>query len=562
MLNALTIRNIAIASEIDLEFGTGLTVITGETGAGKSILVDALGLIMGDRADAGLVRAGADRAEVTAVFEVTDLPDVRDWLEAQELDDETACVIRRTVSASGGSKAFINGSPVNLRLLRELGAHLADLHGQHEHQSLARPEVHRQLLDDYAGLQSQVAAVAAAYREWHTLKEEQRRLSEEASERESRRDLLTYQVHELDELALTPEEPVELEAERQRLAHAEQLIESAQSALNRLYDSETGAALPQMEQALTALESLAGLDSGLQRCTECLGEAAIQTREAVDELRDYLGRIELDPERLQEVESRLDRIHTLARKHRVEPAELPGLADTLRQELEGLSASGERLESLDAAIDEAATAYREAAQRLSEGRRLAARQLGESITERLHRLGMQNAELLVTLEPREQAFSPKGQEDVVFQVRTNPGQSPQALGRIASGGELSRISLAVQVVTADANRIPTLVFDEVDAGIGGGVAEIVGQELCELGEGRQVICITHLPQVASQGQHHWVVSKETAGDSTETRLTALQTDARHEEIARMLGGVEITEQTLAHAREMIDRARQPQGAGE
>lgn len=558
MLSTLTIRNIAIASRVDLELDPGLTVITGETGAGKSILVDALGLVMGDRADAGLVRAGAERAEVTAVFDTSGLPDVQAWLAEQELDDdEGSCVVRRTVSANGGSRAFINGSPVNLRLLRELGTWLADLHSQHEHQSLARPEVHRQLLDDYGGLQAEVGAVADAYHRWRGLRDEHERLSREAEERDARRELLSYQVQELDDLGLTADEPAELEREHQRLAHAGQLLEHTQGALTRLYDAETGAALPQIEQALTTLESMTALDEALQRCTDCLNEAAIQAREAVGELRDYLDRIELDPERLQTVESRLDRIQTLARKHHVEPAELPRLAEALRAELESLSASGERLTNLTPAIEAAAAEYREAATRLSEGRAATAERLAQAITERLQRLGMADAAFLVDLSPRpddETTFSPTGLEDVTFQIRTNPGQPAQPLGKIASGGELSRISLAVQVVTADANRIPTLVFDEVDAGVGGGVAEIVGQELRKLGSDRQVLCITHLPQVASQGQSHWVVSKDTEAGEVETRLEPLSSATRHEEIARMLGGVEITEQTLAHAREMIERA--------
>ncbi|MGM0680081.1 MAG: DNA repair protein RecN [Pseudomonadota bacterium] len=555
MLTHIHIWNFAIVEKLDLAMDNGLTVFTGETGAGKSILLDALSLALGDRADSAVIRHGADKAEISVTFSTTDAPQAETWLAERELASENECIIRRTISSNGPSKAFINGKPSPIQSLRELGEMLVDLHGQHEHQSLLKRDIQRQLLDDYAGHQTLLQQLREVYQRWQQHKNELDNLRQASSERDARLDLLRFQVNELDTLALDENEPSELEQEHKRLANASQLLETSERVSQLLQDNDETNASQLLSQCSSELQQLAETDSRLKPVAELLDSALIQVREAGSELRHYLDALELDPGRLSWVEQRLSDIHALARKHHVAVEELPGVLPQLQQQLESLEHADVQLGQLQQALDEAENDYRQLAKQLSEGRHKAATRLAEQVTQNMQTLGMEGGRFDVQLEAREESFSPNGLERVEFVVSANPGQPLRPLSRVASGGELSRISLAIQVITARDTRIPTLIFDEVDVGIGGRVAEIVGLQLRELASHRQVLCVTHLPQVAALGQHHFQVSKRAASDVTISEIVELKPEQRVDEIARMLGGIEITDQTLSHAKEMIDRAQ-------
>ncbi|MDZ7802656.1 DNA repair protein RecN [Thiohalophilus sp.] len=555
MLTHIHIWNFAIVEKLDLAMDSELTVFTGETGAGKSILLDALSLALGDRADSGVIRHGADKAEISVTFSTEDAPDAEAWLAERELASENECIIRRTISSNGPSRAFINGKPSPIQSLRELGEMLVDLHGQHEHQSLLKRDIQRQLLDDYAGHQSLLLQLREVYQRWQQHKNELDELRQASSERDARLDLLRFQVNELETLALEESEPAELEQEHKRLANASQLLETSERVSQLLQDNDETNASQLLSQCSSELQQLADTDARLGTVAELLDSALIQVREAGSELRHYLDALELDPGRLSWVEQRLSDIHALARKHHVAVEELAGVLPQLQQQLESLEQADVQLGQLQQALDQAENAYRQLAQQLSEGRRQAATRLAEQATQSMQTLGMEGGRFDVQLQAREEGFSPNGLERVEFIVSANPGQPLRPLSRVASGGELSRISLAIQVITAQDTRIPTLIFDEVDVGIGGRVAEIVGLQLRELATHRQVLCVTHLPQVAALGQHHFQVSKRAASDVTISEITELTPEQRVDEIARMLGGIEITDQTLSHAREMIDRAQ-------
>ena len=560
MLRSIHIRDFAIVEGLELDFEAGLTVLTGETGAGKSILLDALGLALGDRADSAHVRAGADRAEVNAEFDTTGLETVQAWLVEQELDeDEPELRVRRTVGADGRSRAWINGRPVAISALRELGERLVDIHGQHAHQSLLRREAQRDRVDEYAGAHELRTRVAAAHRREREIASELAALQQADSDREARRELLAYQVEELEALGLEEGEPDRLEAEHERLSHARQLLEACERAIAVLHEGEEITAAGLLGRTTSELGSLREVDAGLGPAADLVESAAVQVNEATTELRHYRDGLELDPERLAAVEQRLDTAHELARKHRCELDELPGLLPRLSEELDGLDASGDRLQRLEAERATAAAEYREAAEALTAARKAAGEALAEQVNGHLPELGLTNARFEVALEPLESPGA-QGAEAVQFQVTTNPGQPLRPLQRVASGGELARISLAIQVVTARNAAIPVLVFDEVDVGIGGGVAEMVGRRLRQLGEEYQVLCVTHQPQVAAQAHNHLQVAKATDADSVETVITPLDEAERTREVARMLGGVEITDQTLSHAEEMIRRGREAAAA--
>ena len=556
MLKHLHIRNFALVESLELDIKHGMTVLSGETGAGKSILLDALGLTLGDRADSAVVRHGEERAEINATFHVRELPEVKDWLAERELEMDDECILRRIVGADGRSKAFINGQPMPLQSLRELGEQLVDIHGQHAHQSLLRREIQRQLLDNFAGHTDLARETAEVYRQWQRLHEEHTRLSRAASERESRLELLRYQVQELDALRLGPNELAELDEEHNRLANANRLLEGAQSAVTRLYEGEEQNITTLLEQTLSELQELQRFDNSLTPTLELLEGAAIQAREAATELRHYVDRLELDPQRLASVEQRLADIHDLARKHRIAPEGLADLQQQLQQELDELNQAGSRLDGMQAEIERTLTHYQELAEKLSTGRRNAAQKLAALVSANMQELGMGGGRFDVILTPVENTPSPHGLESVELQVSANPGQPLRPLSKVASGGELSRISLAIQVITASREGIPTLIFDEVDVGVGGGVAEMVGRQLRSLGESRQVLCVTHQPQVAAQGHHHFQISKSSQGAVTRTEVVAIDGEDRVAEVARMSGGVTITEQTLDHARELINQARQ------
>ena len=557
MLRHLAIRNFAIVEQLELEFAPGMSVLTGETGAGKSILLDALGLVLGDRADSSTVRVGSDRAEISATFEVGTLNEVQAWLRERELEMDGECILRRTISADGGSRGYINGQPAPVQALRELGEQLVDIHGQHAHQSLLKRDAQRQLLDAYAGHDALLAEVGTAYNDWRQLQQEFERLSRARDDRDARLELLRYQAGELAALDLQEGELAALEEEHTRLANSSRLQEGAQRALDLLYEGEEMAIVHLLGRSLNELQELQGIDANLAGAVELLEGATIQAKEAAAELRHYLGGAELDPERVNWVEQRLAAVQDLARKHRCDGAELPVLLLRLQEELAELEDAGTRLDGLENAIAKARRHYQSLADRLTAGRRQAAAKLADEVSANMAQLGMKGGKfeiVLETLEPADPA--PHGMERVEFLVSANPGQPPKPLAKVASGGELSRISLAIQVITAGKGTIPTLIFDEVDVGVGGGVAEMVGRQLHALGGERQVFCVTHQPQVAAQGHHHFQVSKQSKGNTTRTTVTPLGEEERVEEVARMLGGMTITEQTLSHAREMIELARQ------
>jgi DNA repair protein RecN (Recombination protein N) len=556
VLSGVSVRNFAIIDEVSLELGPGLTVLTGETGAGKSILVDALGLVLGDRADATAVRHGADRAEITASFDLGGLPEVAAWLAEQALDADGECVLRRVIGAEGRSRAWINGAPTTLQMLRDLGERLVDIHGQHEHQSLMRPAAQRELLDARLPDAGLVRAVAEAWQAWRTAVDERARLEAAGRDREQRLDLLRYQLRELEALAPVAGEAAELEAEFSRLANAGKLAEGAGGALELIYEGETGAAHDAVARAAELLGELAELDAGLAEAQRLLAEAEIQLSEAATGLRRYLGGLEMDPARLDAVQARLEGLKSLAHKHQVPADALPARLAALADEIEELEQAETRLGRAAEKVSAAEGAFRQAAARLSAARAAAAEQLSDQVTALMHQLGMPGGRFLVAVESDpEGPCAPHGLDAVEFRVSANPGQPPAPVARIASGGELSRISLAIQVAAKSAQSIPVMVFDEVDSGVGGGVAEIVGRRLSELGARAQVLCVTHLPQVASQARHHLRVVKLTDGETTRTTLKALTETEKIEELARMLGGVEITGATRAHAEEMRSRAR-------
>jgi DNA repair protein RecN (Recombination protein N) len=554
MLTSVTVRNFAIIDEASLELGPGLTVLTGETGAGKSILVDALGLVLGDRADAGVVRHGAERAEITASFELAGLPQVTAWLAGQALDADGECVLRRVVGAEGRSRAWINGVPATLQTLRELGEMLVDIHGQHEHQSLARASAQRELLDAWLEDATLAPAVAAAWETWRAAVDERARLEAAGRDREQRLDLLRYQLRELEAFAPLAGEAGQLEAEYSRLANSGRLAAGAGGALELIYESESGAAHAAVSRAAMLLDELAGLDARLQAPNRLLAEAEIQLAEAATELRRYLGGLEMDPARLDAVQARLEGMKQLARKHQLEADALPARQLALAAEIEELEQAETRMGQAQGAVVAADGAYRQAAQRLGAARSEAARQLSAQVSALMHQLGMAGGAFVVAVEHEpERPPAPHGLDSIEFLVSANPGQPPAPVARIASGGELSRISLAIQVAARRARSNPVMVFDEVDSGVGGGVAEIVGRRLAELAHSAQVLCVTHLPQVASQAKHHLRVSKLTDGSTTRTVLKALTEAEKIEELARMLGGLEITGATRAHAEEMRQR---------
>ena len=560
MLTQLRIRDFAIVEELELELASGMTAITGETGAGKSILVDAISLLLGDRADSDVIRHGAERADLSALFDLDALPAARAWLAERDLDRDGECQLRRVIARTGRSRGYINGVPQPTQALRELGERLVDIHGQHEHQSLLRREAQRQLLDDYAGNQALAVELAEQYQTWSRLRRELRDLRQAASERDARLDILRYHLRELAALNLAEGEVAHLESEQRRLAHASQLLDTSQRLLGWLSEDDESSITDRLDHGLRELDALSRLDARLIPVSELLNAALIQIQEASSELRGYAQALDLDPGHLAQIEQRLAAAHQLARKHRTTAEELPALQARFEAERDTLEHSETRLETLQQALKEARAAYQTNADRLSERRAVAARELGERVSTALAGLGMPGGRFAIVLERLEQP-TPAGLEAVEFQVSANPGQPLRPLAKVASGGELSRISLAIQVIAAHAARIPTLIFDEVDTGIGGGVAEVVGRQLRALGGGRQVLCVTHLPQVAAQAHQQLKAEKQTDGATIHTQVVLLKPGERVTEIARMLGGLELTANTLAHAREMVESAVNPTAAG-
>ena len=547
MLRTLSIRDFVIVDAIELDLAAGFTVFTGETGAGKSILIDALALALGGRGDASVVREGAARADITAEFSAG--TDAAAWLAEHEFaGDDDAILLRRLIDNAGRSKGYINGIAATATQLRELGELLVDIHGQHAHQSLLKADAQRLLLDGQAGLQDEARAVAVAWKAWRALARQREEIERDARSVLLERERLEWQVGELEKLAPKPGEWDEVNHEYSRLSHAATLIDGAQEALTAISEADDDPMLARLSSLNQKLAKLADIDEALKPVLEVLEPARIQLQEAVYALNDYLGRLELDPQRLEVVEERMGELHGAARKYHVEPDALPAELETLSAQLRQLADASD-LEALKAQEEQLKATYLAAAQKLSKARAKAAKALGAAVTTAMQDLSMAGGCFEVALNPGEPAAH--GLEQVEFLVAGHTGTQPRPLAKVASGGELARISLAISVITSTATATPTLIFDEVDSGIGGGVAEVVGRLLRRLGQDRQVLCVTHLPQVASQANQHFQVSKRNAAGKTVSRIDALEASARIEEIARMLGGLEITATTRKHARELL-----------
>ncbi|MBU2114275.1 MAG: DNA repair protein RecN [Gammaproteobacteria bacterium] len=552
MLCHLHISNFAIVRALEIDWQRGMSTITGETGAGKSIAIDALSLCLGERADASVVRPGADKADIVASFDVSTLPLAQHWLTEQDLAMGHECIVRRVVSSEGRSRGYINGVQVPAQQLKALGQHLLSIHGQHAHQLLLKADYQRQLIDAFAANNVTQDATRHAWRLWQQLKKEYAELEQSQQQRDAQRQLLEYQVAELDTFAPQNDEYNDLEQEHNRLSHGNTLLSQSQQCLEMLYDDEQHNIYHALSQAHSQLEQLSGLDSNLAGIAQMLSDALVQTEEASRELRRYAEKVELDPERLAEVEERLSQWLNLARKHQISPEQLPALHQELSSQLALLTGDDNRLLQLAGQIGQAQQEYLTQAQQLSQQRQLAADTLSQHISRSMQELSMANARFNIALTTlSDEQASANGIDAIEFQVSTNPGQPLQALHKVASGGELSRISLAIQVILADKVTTPTLIFDEVDVGISGPVAAGVGRMLRQLGETTQIICVTHLPQVASQGHQQLFVEKYTDGMATETRMRQLDDEQRISEIARLLAGENISASALANARELL-----------
>jgi DNA repair protein RecN (Recombination protein N) len=549
MLRSLSIRDFVIVDRMDLEFSSGFTVLSGETGAGKSILIEALALVLGERGDAVLVRQGADRAEVAAEFDVRGSGGVTQWLEENDLtDEEGACLVRRVIDATGRSRGFINGRAAALAQLRAVGEFLVDIHGQHQHQTLLRTTAQRELLDAFGALTEQARRVTASYREWQARRERRIAFDNNAAAFAAEREQLEWQAREIEALKFVTEEWQSLGVEQARLSHAASLIEAAQSALEALSEAEDSC-LSRANAVIARLNNVLEYDPRLKEVLEVLEPLRIQLQEASYALRRYGERLEADPGRLREVEQRLEAVHSAARKYRVSPERLPETLARSRARLAELSVAGDP-DALRRLEDDAHGACVAEAKALSAARKKAARTLSEQVTEAMQQLAMAGGTFVIALNALEEPGQ-HGLEDIEFLVSAHKGMAPQPLSKVASGGELSRLSLAIQTVTSRVAQVPTLIFDEVDAGIGGRVAEIVGRMLRQLGTRHQVMCVTHLPQVAASADHQWLVNKASANGKVSSAVTVLNKVERIEEIARMLGGVKITETTRKHAAEML-----------
>lgn len=551
MLAQLTISNFAIVRELEIDFHHGMTAITGETGAGKSIAIDALGLCLGGRADADMVRAGASRADLCARFSLKDTPAALRWLEDNQLEEGRECLLRRVISADGRSRGFINGTAVPLSQLRELGQLLIQIHGQHAHQLLIKPEHQKSLLDGYAGEYQLTQQMAERYQQWHQSCRDLAQHQQQSQERIARAELLQYQLKELNEFNPQPGEFEQIDEEYKRLANSGQLLSTSQHALAILADSEEANLQSQLYTAKQLVEELVGMDSKLAGVLDMLEEAAIQLSEASDELRHYCDRLDLDPNRLFELEQRISRQIALARKHQISPEALPDFHQALLDEQQQLDDQADSLETLSLAVTKHHQLALETAQQMHELRQANAEELSELITDSMHMLAMPHGQFTIDVTFEEKHLTAEGADRVEFRVTTNPGQPLQPIAKVASGGELSRIALAIQVITARKMETPALIFDEVDVGISGPTAAVVGKLLRQLGESTQVMCVTHLPQVAGCGHHHFYVSKETDGAMTETHMQPLDKKARLQELARLLGGSEVTRNTLANAKELL-----------
>ncbi|MFT3850709.1 MAG: DNA repair protein RecN [Propionivibrio sp.] len=548
MLRRLTIRDFVLVDRLELEFETGFGALTGETGAGKSILVDALAFALGERADTGLIRNGAERTEVAAEFDLEGLQDAENWLRERDLDAGEGLLLRRVLDSAGRSRAYLNGSPVTVQQLREVAESLVDIHGQHAHQSLLRNDAQRSLLDSHAGLKPLLSDTSAAWRSWREARSLFDAATSGAAALAEERDQLQWQVRDLEALGFSADEWERLNTEHKRLANAARLVEAARFSLDVLAESESACEV-QIEAAVGRIDDLIEYDPALSEVGALLHSARTELAEAVSALHRYADRVDLDPQRLGEVESRIDAVLGCARKHRTIPEALPQLLERWLERLSVLSETAD-IAVLEEKVGAARKYYEEAAGKLTKRRASAAITLGKEVSKIMQQLALAGGRFEVVLVPVA-AGSASGNEQVEFRISGLSGTDSRALAKVVSGGELSRISLAIQVVTSQAASVPTLIFDEVDVGIGGGVAEVVGRLLRELGAERQVLCVTHLPQVAARANWQWQVSKNAQNGEVRSRVVQLDETGRVEELARMLGGVEITTITRQHAREML-----------
>ena len=555
MLTQLTINNFAIVRQLEIELAKGMSVITGETGAGKSIAIDALGLCLGQRIETSMVREGQERAEICATFFIEPTNPAYQWLQEQELqdpDNPSDCILRRVINADGRSKAFINSTPVSASQLKEIGQYLIHINGQHASQLLLKNDYQLQLVDTFAHHHDLLAQMREDYRTWKNLQTQVKTFQQKVAENEAKKQLLQYQVEELDEFALRPNEYLELEEDQRRLSNSEQLTQLSQSALQLLSENETVSIDSMLYRATQYIDELSELDPRYASVQTMLNDALIQVQEATSEVQHLASHIEQDPMLLQEIEQRLGQALQLARKHNVKPEELVEWHQKLKAELTALLDFSESEERLILEEKAAFEKMQHTAKQLHESRCQAAGKLAQQVTHSIKGLAMENAEFFIEVNSDLTKVTANGADNIVFTLRSNLGQQAQPLAKVASGGEFSRISLAIQVLTSDQSAIPTLIFDEVDVGISGKTASVVGKLLRQLGDKCQVLCVTHLPQVACHGHHQFNVEKFTVDDKTETKMTALSQEERVPALARLLGGSEITELALANAQEMLD----------
>ena len=555
MLTQLTINNFAIVRQLEIELAKGMSVITGETGAGKSIAIDALGLCLGQRIETSMVREGQERAEICATFFIEPTNPAYQWLQEQELqdpDNPSDCILRRVINADGRSKAFINSTPVSASQLKEIGQYLIHINGQHASQLLLKNDYQLQLVDTFAHHNDLLTQMREDYRAWKNLQTQVKNFQQKVAENEAKKQLLQYQVEELDEFALRPNEYLELEEDQRRLSNSEQLTQLSQSALQLLSENETVSIDSMLYRATQYIDELSELDPRYVSVQTMLNDALIQVQEATSEVQHLASHIEQDPMLLQEIEQRLGQALQLARKHNVKPEALVEWHQKLKAELTALLDFSESEERLILEEKAAFEKMQHTAKQLHESRCQAAGKLAQQVTHSIKGLAMENAEFFIEVNSDLTKVAANGADNIVFTLRSNLGQQAQPLAKVASGGELSRISLAIQVLTTDQSAIPTLIFDEVDVGISGKTASVVGKLLRQLGDKCQVLCVTHLPQVACHGHHQFNVEKFTVDDKTETKMTALSQEERVPALARLLGGSEITDLALANAQEMLD----------
>ena len=556
MLKSIFIKNFAIIDELELDFYNGMSVLTGETGAGKSIIIDALNLTLGNRADRSVARIENESVEVVATIDASSSTEATNWLKEHDLDDGEECVLRRVISKDGKSKAYINNSPSSVTALRSLGNLFIDVYGQHEHQSLMRVDMQRQLLDDYAGNNSHIEKLATVFRLWQSLKNQLQSAVTNQADTRAKLDLLRYQYQELEELSLKTDEYDEINEKFKLLNNSKDLNENSMRISQQLADDSENSIYDSLSSLINDAEKYAAIDNDLNEPLEALRSIHIQTKEVASSLRNYSEKISSNPQELQLLEDRITAIEEISRKHKIKPNQLVTMHASIKEELNAIESGHDDPEKIKASMQDAELQYRTTAKKISSARKEAANELNAKITESMQTLGMQGGRFHINVEPKKTPeLSLNGLDEILFLVNTNPGQSLRALNKVASGGELSRLSLAIQMATSNNLKIPTLIFDEVDTGVGGATAEIVGKHLRKLSNNAQVFCVTHLPQVAAQSHHHYKVNKFEKNKSIATNVSHLAEDERINELARMLGGVELTKNTQEHAKEMLRQSK-------